>query len=300
MMKGIQLGNFAGWGVGVAIALVSSLAIPITESIQPQAASASLIMAQGRSTPMQLAQRSGGKLRSVRRNLVGRAAPGRIRSGSSRTIENKAAPSICPKATPPLTALVQFEELPRPGKLPKMNVWGYTTVAQPTLWFYMPYTQTQAIRADLTVVVDDESFAIVIPPTPVQLPSKPGIVAVRLPPSAPALEIGKRYRWALTLNCASSPNTSDKMQVEGVIVREALSETAKAELATAKGIQKVMIYAENGIWHDALTTLAELRQKDFADPTLKSDWQSLLDSMMLSGSSEEFKPEELVDKPFSN
>ena len=78
------------------------------------------------------------------------------------------------------------------------------------------------------------------------------------------------------------------------------SAEAIAELATAQGVQKAVIYAENGFWYDAMTALAELRQKDFTDPTLKSDWQSLLESMMLSGSSKEFKPEEVVDQPFVN
>jgi hypothetical protein len=306
LMKGIQLGHFGRWSFGIAIALASSLisslissvAIQATETLQPQAASAPFMLAQGRSAPMRVA-RSGGSLRSVKRDLQGPAAGGRIRTGSSRGLANKAEPSLCPKAEPALTALVPFEEQERPGKPPKVDVWGYTTAAHPTLWFYMPYTNTQAIPADVTVV-DDNSFAIVIPPISVQLPNKPGIIAVRIPPSAPALEIGKRYRWALTLNCASDIKTSNKIQVEGVIVRETPSATAIAELATAKGIEKAVIYAENGFWHDALTTLAELRQKNFADPNLKRDWQSLLESMMLSGSSKEFKPQELVDQPFAN
>ncbi len=286
------------WNLTVAIALISSVAIQMISSTGAEVPIQPATLAQ--LAPMKIAQKSGGNVRLVRRTVQGSATGGRIRTGSSRTIENKAEPSICPKAEPPLTALVSFEEQPRPDKPPIVNVWGYTTVAQPTLWFYMPYTRTQAIPADLTVV-DDKSFAIAIPPIPVQLPNKPGIIAVRIPPSAPALEIGKRYRWALTLNCASpSANTSDKMQVEGVIVREMPSKAAIAELATAKGVQKAAIYAENGFWHDALTTLAELRQKNVADPTLKSDWQSLLESMMLSGSSKEFKPAELIDQPFVN
>ncbi len=305
-MRGIQLGNFGGRVLGIAIAisssLTSSVAMQAAETIQPQAPSGSftLAQAQGRSAPMRLA-RSGGNLRlaKIRRSPQGPATGGRIRTGSSRTTDNRAEPSICPKAAPPLTALVSFEEEKRSGKPSKIDVWGYTTAAHPTLWFYMPYTKAQAIPADFTLVEDD-SFAIVIPSTPVQLPSKPGIIAVRIPPTAKDLKPGKRYRWALTLNCASSANASDKMQVEGVIVRENLSKTVQAELATAQGVQKAMIYAENDFWHDALTTLAELRQKNLADPSLRSDWQSLLESMMLSGPSQEFKPEELIDQPFTN
>ena len=282
----------------VAIALISSLAIQVGSSIQAN----SLLAYSAQLAPMKIAQKPRGNVRLVIRTIPkGRPPIGIYRGGgSNRSISRKGEPIVCPKAEPPLTALVPFEEEERSDKLPpSVKVWSYTTAAHPTLWFYMPYTKNQAIPVDLTVV-DDDSLAIVIPPISVQLPSKSGIMAVRIPSSAPALEMGKRYRWALTINCASGANTSDKMQVEGVIVREAPSDVAIAELATAKGVQKAVIYAENGFWQDALTTLAELRQKNFADPTLKSDWQSLLESMMLLGSSKEFKPEELVDQPFVN
>ncbi|PZV07807.1 MAG: hypothetical protein DCF22_21415 [Leptolyngbya sp.] len=282
----------------VAIALISSLAIQVGSSIQAN----SLLAHSAQLAPMKIAQKPRGNVRLVSRPTPkGRPPVGIYRGGgSNRSLPKEGEPIVCPKAEPPLTALVPFEEQERPDKLPpSIKVWSYTTAAHPTLWFYMPYTKNQAIPVDLTVV-DDDSLAIVIPPIPVQLSNKPGIIAVRIPPSAPVLEIGKRYRWALTLNCASDANTSNKIQVEGVIVRETPNAAAMAELATAKGVQKAVIYAENGFWQDALTTLAELRQKNFADSTLKSDWQSLLESMMLSGSSKEFKPEELVDQPFAN
>ena len=290
------------WNLKVAIALISSVAIQIDSSIGAEVPTESVQLAQlAQLAPMKIAQKSGGNVRLVRRTLQGPPPGGRYRGGgTNRNTPKPGEPIVCPKAEPALTALVPFEEQARPGKPPKVNVWGYTTAAHPTLWFYTPYTKTQSIPADLTVVEDSGSFAIVIPPIPVQLPNKPGIIAVRIPPSAPALEIGKRYRWALTLNCASSTTASDKIQVEGVIVREAPTAAATAELATAKGIQKAAIYAGNGFWHDALDILAELRQKNIADPTLKSDWQSLLESMMLSGSSKEFKPEEIIDQPFAN
>lgn len=291
-MRSIQ-----SWKLKVAIALISSSTIHIVSSIQADAVPTQT----AQTAPMRIAQGLGGKVRLlVKRTLEGPPPSGRYRGGgTSRTTRKADAPIVCPEAAPVLTALVPFEEQTRPSKPPQINVWGYTTAAHPTLWFYMPYTKAQAIPADLTVVEDDSS-AIAIPPMPVQLPNKPGIIAVRIPPTATALKLGKRYRWALTLNCASDANPTDKIQVEGVIVRENPDAKAIAGLASAKGVQKAVIYAENGFWHDALTTLAELRQKNIADPTLKSDWQSLLDSMMLSGSSKEFKPEEIINQPFAN
>ncbi|MBM0740878.1 DUF928 domain-containing protein [Phormidium sp. CLA17] len=280
------------WNLKVAIALISSMAIQLdngnaTVPIQPiQLAS------------VKIAQKPTGNVRLVRRVLKGPAPGGRYRGGGSRNIVDPKKPLVCPNVQPALTALVPFEEQERSGSLPpQVNVWSFTTAAHPTLWFYMPYTKTQAIPTTLSLV-DDDSLAIVLPSTPIQLPNKPGIMAVRIPTSA-ELKVGKRYRWALTLNCASDATMSDKIQPEGVIVRETPSAAAMAELAIAKGVQRAGIYAKNGFWHDALTILAELRQQDFADTTLKSDWQSLLDSMMLSGSSKEFRPEELADQPFA-
>jgi hypothetical protein len=41
-------------------------------------------------------------------------------------------------------------------------------------------------------------------------------------------------------------------------------------------LQQVAIYASNGIWYEALTTLAQLRQNSPQDATLQQEWQDLL------------------------
>jgi hypothetical protein len=45
--------------------------------------------------------------------------------------------------------------------------------------------------------------------------------------------------------------------------------------------QKAVIYAENGIWQDALSNLAAARRANPNDTDLAADWESLLDSVAL-------------------
>ncbi|NJL62847.1 MAG: DUF928 domain-containing protein [Methylacidiphilales bacterium] len=40
--------------------------------------------------------------------------------------------------------------------------------------------------------------------------------------------------------------------------------------------QQTNIYAQNGMWFQALTTIGELRRKNPQDTTLKATWNSLL------------------------
>jgi hypothetical protein len=50
------------------------------------------------------------------------------------------------------------------------------------------------------------------------------------------------------------------------------------------------LYAENGIWHDALTQLAQLRRSHPQAKNFRNDWQKLLTDIGL---------EELANKPIT-
>ncbi|WP_323374605.1 DUF928 domain-containing protein [Nostoc commune] len=53
------------------------------------------------------------------------------------------------------------------------------------------------------------------------------------------------------------------------------------ELQTTEPRKRYAIYAQKGIWYEALATLAELRQKNPEDAALKAEWQNLLGSISL-------------------
>jgi uncharacterized protein YeaO (DUF488 family) len=78
--------------------------------------------------------------------------------------------------------------------------------------------------------------------------------------------------------------------VDGWIQRISPSSKLSQQLKQAPTKQQARLYAENGIWFDALTTLAELRLKNSQDAAIAQDWKSLLQSVGL----EQFAVEALV------
>ena len=46
-------------------------------------------------------------------------------------------------------------------------------------------------------------------------------------------------------------------------------------------MQRVEIYAANGLWHDTLTTLAELRRDNAGNADIAAGWTELLESIGL-------------------
>jgi hypothetical protein len=196
---------------------------------------------------------------------------GRLRGGARR--------DTCPVVKPELTALVPSNQQP-----PSVtNVWGLTTATHPTLWFYVPYTKDVDYFTEF-VLQDEDSETIY--QQAIALPNQPGIIGVSLPNNAPPLVVDKRYRWFLTINC-NQQKQSPPIYVEGVIQRVNLNQNITQKLQTATPLQQVAIYAENGIWHEALTTLAKLRQQNLEDPTLKTQWRNLLNSIDLDDVAEE-------------
>lgn len=265
--------------LGVAIALGS---VPF---VQP--------VAQAQTRSVQVAQRAPGVV-YIRREVTGPAPGGRYRGGGSR---NPAAQAVCPATTLPLTAIVPFEEIYEPGRenLPIVNVWGYTTVERPTFWAYVPYGSSSAVPAKFTI--DDETAGTTLHEESVTLPKEPGLISLQMPKTAPALEPGKRYRWFFTLECkAANAAGTDNINVQAIVIRDRLPATA--QLTKTPSIENARIYAQNGFWYDALTTLATLRQQRPQDPELTKSWQELLAGIATTDKSKQnFKLDQIASQP---
>ena len=94
------------------------------------------------------------------------------------------------------------------------------------------------------------------------------------------MALNKQYRWFFTISCDQEKN-APPTYVEGVIQRVELNPAVVKELETTELLKRYAIYAQNGIWYDALTTLAQLRQKNPKDAKLQAEWQNLLGSIHL-------------------
>jgi hypothetical protein len=157
------------------------------------------------------------------------------------------------------------------------NNFARTVSDYPTFLFYLP--QTKATLAEFTLL--DPSKKEIYKQT-LAISNLSGTIEVRIPANknVPPLEAGKSYRWSFTVICDSQDRSADLLEM-GTVRRVELSADIRSQLEKADPRQKSFIYAENGIWQDAISTLAEARRAKPDDPTLKADWESLLDSVQL-------------------
>ena len=186
--------------------------------------------------------------------------------GSNRVENNN---SRCNDYEPPigLTAL-----------MPSSNI-GVTLAEYPTFFFYIPDVNLEGIEGEFILRNQDEQQ---IYKKIVALHNGDSIVKVELSasPTLPPLEIGKSYHWVFTL-LLDKVDRSGNTDVAGWIKRVESNAIIKNQLVAATDKTKPAIYASNGIWYEALTTLAKLRCTAPNDTTTLSNWTSLLQQVEL-------------------
>lgn len=152
-----------------------------------------------------------------------------------------------------------------------------TTSLYPTFFFYLPATKAQEA---LFVLYDENEREIYKSISSIKEMS--GLLELSIPDkvTSPKLEPGKNYYWQFSLFCDPKNPSLDPF-VDGWVQRVSLTEDISNNLATASDSEKVDIYAAAGIWQDALTTLADLRQNNPNDRNLENQWNQLLENIGL-------------------
>jgi len=166
--------------------------------------------------------------------------------------------------------------------VPKNKI-GRTVSDYPTFFFYLP--QTDAELAEL--ILEDESGNQIYRQD-LTIKNVSGVIGVSIPANTNVspLEVGKNYTWKFTVVCDPEDRSSDQLET-GIVRRVELSAEILGKLENANPRQKTVIYAENGIWQDALSNLAAARRANPNDKDLAADWESLLDSVTLGAIAKE-------------
>lgn len=208
--------------------------------------------------------------------------------GAPGSREGAASRGRCPSSDKPLTALVPLTQETLGGgqySTPTMNrtkrVLGLTVVEHPTFWFYVPYPLTSTRSAEF--VLQDDNGKDIYQSSLIESGTTPGVVGFKLPSTVPALEVSKRYHWYFQIHC----NSDETVFVDGWVERVALKPLLKSQLAQATPQERVTLYAQAGIWHEALTALAKLRSKNPEDAKLRAEWDKLLESIDLKAIAQE-------------
>jgi hypothetical protein len=191
----------------------------------------------------------------------------------------------------------EYRNSPSTGtsKLEPTKVWGLTVNKYPTLWFYIPpYDNIEHIN--FILYNGDKSVRRAVYQTSFQPPQREGIINLSVPKVSVPLETDKLYQWELKLTIKSQPSpqntTPSKVEeiVTGWIQRKSLNQELSDRIKQSNPRQQAAIYAENGFWYDALSTLALLRRDVPQDLAVQQDWEAILKSVDLG---------ELADKPFT-
>ncbi|MBD2771818.1 DUF928 domain-containing protein [Iningainema tapete] len=187
----------------------------------------------------------------------------------------------CPAVEPALTALVplQAQNSKQKNTSDAGNVGGLTTSERPTFWFYVPYTQNLTASAEF-IVQDMESKDVYR--GAIALPPKAGVIGVSIPSNIAPLQVEQTYHWYFKVRCTEQKTATVPIYVKGYIHRVNLDAGVMQQLqSSVDPRQKMAIFAQLGIWFDALTMLAQLRLTNPNDASTANDWQSFLQSVQL-------------------
>lgn len=191
---------------------------------------------------------------------------------------------------PPLEKCPTDENAPNPplkALIPTNTNVTLTLSGRPTFFFYIP--QTSARTAEF-VIKDEDGNDIDKTRTTVTIPNRRGIFRFNLPANAPTLKIGKNYEWHFAIRCTPDNSLND-LAVSGWIWRTQLRPDISSQLQKAQPRDRIGLYQQYKIWHEALASVAELRLSNPNDSQLLAEWQELFTSAGLS----EFKELPIVE-----
>lgn len=240
-----------------SLALLLELGLALTLSKPLQAQSSSEGQTQSRPQRQQV---------SVTFDPGNEGKPYTSAGGASRSPDSKLCPQDATVARPSITALIPVKHE------------ALTVAKHPTFLVYMPQTSARKVLFSLQDENLNSVYETTLPAT-----GEAGIVSIQLPANAPELETGKHYQWYLTVLCDNTLQP-DSPVVGGLIRRV---ESRNSQLDTLSPIERAALYGKEGIWHDTLATLADLRRSQPTDATLTTTWEQLLKSVGLDAIAKE-------------
>jgi hypothetical protein len=153
-----------------------------------------------------------------------------------------------------------------------------TTREQPTLYWYLSEATSLPIEVTLS---DRES---VKPLLEVRLPSpaQAGVHALRLAEHGVRLLPDTRYKWFVSIVPDAERRSRDSTAGAGILRRDPSTNLReRLELASPEG-RDVFVYAENGIWYDAIAAVSSRIEAAPASTELRAQRAALLEQVGLA------------------
>ncbi|WP_414544120.1 DUF928 domain-containing protein [Nostoc sp. CCY0012] len=209
--------------------------------------------------------------------------PDRSAAGS----RSGAASRGCDAGNQTVTALVPtYQQTLNQGKqevVPITKVWGLTNTERPYFFFFVPYNASSIDNIEFVLQEQTNNNSKTIYRTDITPPESPGIISIHLPVNEVSLlQIGKMYHWFFKVRVQCDPKQPLKLDyVNGWVQRIHQNSQLTEQLQQATPLQQVTLYATNGVWYDAIMSLAELRLTNPQNENLLAKWTTLLHSVGL-------------------
>jgi hypothetical protein len=201
---------------------------------------------------------------------------------------SRVANPIIDETSSPRPILVAF--VPEYDTAGTKKIWGLTAAKHPDFWFYSSYPESSINKAVFTF--RNKNNQVVYKST-ASIPAKPGIFRIQMPSSSPMLVVNQLYQWELTFlvtpDDAQDKTKTEEVTVAGWIQRTNLNGSLQNKIQQATPTQQAAIYAENGLWYDAFSAVAQLRRNSPQDVETQQNWKNILNSVNL---------DKLANKPF--
>jgi len=146
-----------------------------------------------------------------------------------------------------------------------------TTKAQPVLFWF----QGQPAKAALEVTLTEPKKPKPLLSVKLEKADKAGIRALSLAQHNVTLEPGIEYRWSVSLVPDASNRSKDKF-ASGVIKRIPTPSGLDEKTEAASKAEAAALYAQSGLWYDALQSISEAITQDPSDASLHQMRAALL------------------------
>lgn len=153
---------------------------------------------------------------------------------------------------------------------------GLTTHEQPTLYWYV----AEPSETRLEVTIRDAVSVKPLLEVGVPSPAPPGVHALRLADHGVRLEPGTDYQWFVSI-VPDPERRSRDFTTSGWIRREAEPDVLRERLGLVPG-REVFVYAESGLWYDAIEAVSSRIDAAPADPGPRVQRAALLEQVGLS------------------
>ena len=158
---------------------------------------------------------------------------------------------------------------------------GLTSQAQPSLQWFL----AQDVSSPLEITLIEPNRTPPLLEHRLAPPIRAGIHRLRLVDHGVRLEPGARYQWSVAV-VADPERRSRDVVAAGLIERTEIPEPLRQQIARSSSEELPALYAEAGLWYDALTALADRIEAAPRDRALRQQRAALLQQVGLRDAAE--------------